>query len=340
MSKWENFIKPTKVAFSDGWRDELDFDNWLVDGDGIRLLEELLEIEIDEDSLSRQKSVGKFAADMFGKTRDGKAVIIENQLHKTDHDHLGKILTYAGGLASDTSGSCLVWMAEEIRDEHRAAIDWLNSRTDSGNNFFAIEIELFRVGDSLMPNLKLVCQPNEWSKSQKAETKKATTQANRLYEKLWADLHDYLQGQESSLASRFRPKSGWGESYLDMKGHYNKVSLLTLWLSKQSGTWSANIYIDGSLGHSGHGIIRALEAEHGAAIAEATKQFGQVEYLEVGNKHPTARIRIAKSSPVDDQSLWQGNFEWLAGCAEALDNVMRPKLENFDLTPYLERPEA
>lgn len=334
MGKWDNFIKPERVSFAEGWEDELDFDGWLVEGEGIKTLCDILEIEVDEDSLRQQQLVGKFAADIFAKTLDEKVVIIENQLGKTDHDHLGKILTYAGGLTTDTSGSYLVWMAEEIRDEHRAAIDWLNSRTDSGNNFFAIEIELYRVGDGLMPNLKLICQPNEWSKSQKEETKTVKSNTNKLYEALWVALEEHMNERQSDLASRFRFRPGWAESYLDVRGHYNKVFLLTLWLSKQSGTWAVNIYIDGSFGYNGHAIVEAIENEHGADIGETMKSFGQVEYRKAGSKHPTARIQISKSHPVDDKSSWPENFAWLDDCASAFNRLMRPILEKFDISPH------
>jgi hypothetical protein len=92
---------------------------------------------------------------------DDSVVIIENQLAQSDHTHLGQIITYAAG----TSPTTIVWVAESFRAEHRAAIDWLNARTDEQTRFFGVEIGVVRIGDSdPAPNFRLVAQPNDWEK--------------------------------------------------------------------------------------------------------------------------------------------------------------------------------
>ena len=85
-------------------------------------------------------------------------MLIENQLEGTDHRHLGQLLTYAAGLDAVT----IVWLAERFTEEHRAALDWLNRVTDERITFFGLEIELWRIGDSLMaPKFNVVSKPND-----------------------------------------------------------------------------------------------------------------------------------------------------------------------------------
>jgi hypothetical protein len=111
-------------------------------------------------------------------------VIVENQLETSDHMHLGQILTYAAG----TNPSTIVWIAPTFRPEHRAAIDWLNTRTDENTRFFAVEIGVVRIGDSApAPMFKLVAQPNDWEKAIRAASTAAsgTSERAELYRAFW-----------------------------------------------------------------------------------------------------------------------------------------------------------
>jgi hypothetical protein len=88
-------------------------------------------------------------------------VLIENQLGRTDHTHLGQLLTYAAGLEAVT----IVWIAQPITDEHRAALTWLNEITDERFRFFGLEIEAWRIGDSPpAPKFNVVVKPNDWTR--------------------------------------------------------------------------------------------------------------------------------------------------------------------------------
>ena len=87
--------------------------------------------------------------------------MIENQLERTNHTHLSQILTYAAGLEAVT----IIWIAPEFTDEHRAALDWLNEHTTEKINFFGLEVELWRIGDSpFAPKFNVVSRPNKWSR--------------------------------------------------------------------------------------------------------------------------------------------------------------------------------
>jgi len=151
-----------KVDVREVWKDEAGgFTPWLVKEDNLALLADTVGIELELEAT--EKDVGPFRADILCKdTVDGHWVLIENQLEKTDHTHLGQLLTYAAGLKAVT----IVWIAKHFTEEHRAALDWLNEITDDRFNFFGLEIELWKIGESpTAPKFNMACKPNEWTKA-------------------------------------------------------------------------------------------------------------------------------------------------------------------------------
>ena len=141
------------------WTHEaLDFTPWLKEHIG--LLGTVLGMDLD--LVESEVPVGAFAADLVAKdVSSDHWVVIENQLEPTDHSHLGQLLTYG---ASKDAG-VFVWISPDFREEHRAAMDWLNEHSDEDSLFFGVEVELVAVDDSRpAPNFKLVSSPNEWRK--------------------------------------------------------------------------------------------------------------------------------------------------------------------------------
>ena len=141
------------------WANEAqNFTPWLEEH--IDLLGEALGMDLE--ITGREVAVGDFSLDLLGKeTGTDRVVIIENQLERTDHDHLGKMLTYAGGL----DARVVVWVSGHVRDEHREAIHWLNEQTTDAVAFFAVELEVLKIDDSL-PALRfnIVAQPSEFQR--------------------------------------------------------------------------------------------------------------------------------------------------------------------------------
>ena len=152
------------VDLREVWESEaLDFTPWLAQPENMTLLGKAIGIELEVET--QEKSVGPFRADILCKdTTTGDWVLIENQLERTDHTHLGQLLTYAAGLEAVT----VVWVAGRFTDEHRAALDWLNAITAPTYAFFALEVELWRIDDSpVAPKFNVVSKPNDWSKTLK-----------------------------------------------------------------------------------------------------------------------------------------------------------------------------
>lgn len=183
--------KLKKVDIKTVWKTEYNhFTPWLAKEENILLLSE--ELKIDLEVIEMEKSVGPFRADILCKdTATDKYVIIENQFGKTDHTHLGQIMTYASGLDAFT----VIWIAENFTEEHRAALDWLNNITDENIEFFGIEIELFQIEDSSpAPMFNMVSKPNTWSKSIKRSSSNIQlTETKLMQQQYWQTMKDYTE---------------------------------------------------------------------------------------------------------------------------------------------------
>ena len=123
--------------------EQYDFSNWLADN--LDALNDEIGLTLSE--VEKEVYVGSYRCDLLGQDEmTGEKVIIENQLETSNHDHLGKIITYASGL----DASVIVWIVKEAREEHRSAIEWLNNNTAKNINFFLIEIHAYQIGNSDM----------------------------------------------------------------------------------------------------------------------------------------------------------------------------------------------
>ena len=110
--------------------EQYDFSEWLSKHENLELLNEVIGITLSE--VEKEVYVGSYRCDLVGNDETtGDKVIIENQLEASNHDHLGKIITYASGL----DAKVIVWIVKEAREEHRSAIEWLNNNTSERLNF-------------------------------------------------------------------------------------------------------------------------------------------------------------------------------------------------------------
>lgn len=189
--------KLKKVEIRKVWpKEDANFTPWLAREENIALLGE--EINIDLDVQAQEERVGPFRADILCKDMATEHfVLIENQFGKTDHSHLGQIMTYASGLNALT----VIWIAEKFVEEHRAALDWLNNITDESVGFFGIEIELYQIGDSApAPMFNIVSKPNNWSKTIKRTAENAAlTETKLLQQEYWQTMKDFVERQKVSF---------------------------------------------------------------------------------------------------------------------------------------------
>jgi len=183
------------------WKNEAgDFTPWLAEH--LPLLGEALGLDLQLEET--EGVVGDFSCDIVAReVGTNRPVIIENQLERTDHSHLGQLLTYAGGL----DAAVVVWISPEVRDEHRKALDWLNRHTDEEIDFFGVLLEAIRIDESKPAvQFRPVAVPNEWGKrSPKIEISERAS----IYKKFFQSLLDELREKHKFTNARVAQPQAW-----------------------------------------------------------------------------------------------------------------------------------
>ena len=186
--------------------EQYDFSNWLATEENIKELGDALNLSLTD--VETEKFVGNYRCDILCKDEiTGKMVLIENQLEPTNHDHLGKIITYASGL----DAAVVVWIVASARDEHASAIEWLNKHTDDEISFFLMEVHAYKIGDSdPAPQFKIVEQPNDFVKIVKAVSKNSDmneSQKNRL--EFWTQFNEVVDSKGKPFNKRKATTDHW-----------------------------------------------------------------------------------------------------------------------------------
>lgn len=208
------------VPLRDVWQNEArDFTRWLAEPDNLRLFGNAIGIELDAEEVETEYPVGSFSLDVFTKDSEGRVVVIENQLEDTNHDHLGKLITYAAG----TGAVVAVWVVKRARDEHRKAIEWLNEHTDREVGFILVEVSAIAIGDSLPAPLFSVAEaPNDWAKAVKQTENASETDKLRLA--YWQAFTD-VAADDQAFSRRFKVKKPKADNWMsfasgDGRFHY------------------------------------------------------------------------------------------------------------------------
>ena len=216
------------------WKKENDFSDWLVTEEGVSLLAEELGIELE--NLTRESRPGDFPCDIVGNRLGDEShiVVIENQYGKTNHDHLGKLLTYAAVHKAMTG----IWISETISDDHRQVIDWLNENTPSNVNLYLVALRLFKIDDSpVAPQLDIVCRPNESVKSTKSQNSEADIVRHKWRTEMWEQIGETIL--ESKPPFRLQKPS---------YSHYSTISIgrsgfmLNMLLTPKNGSIGIELY--------------------------------------------------------------------------------------------------
>ena len=216
-----NLARIERVDLREAWPNEArDFTPWLAEN--ITELGEALGMDLELQEI--EASVGGYSLDILA-TDQSRPVIIENQLEPTNHDHLGKLLTYAAGYDANV----IVWLTREFRDEHRQALDWLNQRTAEDTQFFGVVVELFQIGDSAYaPHFKLVSTPNEWRKETTSRVRREPVVSERRerYREFFQLLIDALHESGFTNARKAQP-TNW---YSFSSGYGQRISYVASFL--------------------------------------------------------------------------------------------------------------
>jgi hypothetical protein len=320
-----NLGRLKKVELRDAWLSESgDFTPWLAQEDNLKLLGETIGIELELES--QEKDVGPFRADILCKdTTTNDWVLIENQLERTDHTHLGQLLTYAAGLNAVT----IVWIAERFTEEHRATLDWLNERTDEKINLFGLEIELWRIGDSqIAPKFNIISQPNDWSRTvQEAASGNGEVSEHKQKQlKFWTAFKQYMEAKGSLIRCQKPSPHHWLNHAIGRSG-IHLASIVSLWNS-ETGVKGPEIreelYLDGP------------NAKQEFALLEKTKDSIEAALgfpLVWHNPENKAACRIYTRQDADflNEALWPEQFEWLRQHLETMHKVFGPIMKGLKL---------
>jgi len=310
-----NLGRLEKVELRDIWKSEdRDFTPWLAGEDNMAVLSEALGMDLEVEA--QEQNVGPFRADILCKdTHDSSWVLIENQLERTDHTHLGQLLTYAAGLEAVT----IVWVASRFTDEHRAALDWPNDHTDDKLRFFGLEVELWKIGESMAaPKFNIVSKPNEWSRSVSRASARieseAVTEFKQMQLEYWTEFKEALNGHKT-LRSRKPYPQHWYDFSIGRSGMH-----LTTTINSRDNQLTAEVYL---ADENAKAFFHLLQP-HKEAIEE--KLGFQLTWDELPDRKACRIYRVKENVDVTDRTTWQGNRDWQINSLSKIYDVFKPHL--------------
>lgn len=318
----KNLGRLERVGLREVWNGEaLDFTPWLAEESNLELLGNAIGIELELESI--EKDVGPFRADIVCKdmSAEDSWVLVENQLERTDHTHLGQLLTYAAGLKAVT----VVWIAKRFTDEHRAALDWLNEITGKQFNFFGLEIELWRIGDSPMaPKFNVVSEPNDWTKSVVGQRNaELSSPAKKLQLEFWTEFREYVVENSQKLKPQKALPQNWTHFAVGRTGF--AISALVNTMDNRLGV-ELMMSDDDAKAH--FHLLKQQEAD-------ITREFlGPLEWRELPENKSSYITTRHEVSDIEDRSRWPQYFEWLMTNIERFRDVFSHRVKNLDASDY------
>jgi len=312
--------KLEKVPLREAWKHEaLNFTNWLALDENLKLLSD--EIGIDISFIQTEASVGKFSVDILAEEENtNRKIVIENQLESTDHDHLGKIITYASGFDAEI----IIWIVKDVRDEHKQAIDWLNENTNEKINFFAINIELWRIGDSpFAPKFSIISKPNNWAKALKKSTSSIssnnTTDLKMLQLEFWTNLNEFIQNNKTTLNIRTPKPKYWYDLNF---GISSSKAYITLVVHNREQYCSVEVYIPKI-----KEIFYGLEEQKEEIEKETNLKF---EWMELPEKQASRVIIKNNNFNLENTDEWENNYQWLVETIEKIKPIFLKYIRDID----------
>lgn len=315
-----------KVDLREAWDSEAGaFTPWLAQEENIKLLGDIIGIELEVEA--QEKEVGPFRADILCKdTGTNNWVLIENQLEKTDHTHLGQLLTYAAGLHAVT----VIWISNKFTPEHRATLDWLNEITDDEFNFFGLEIELWRIGDSpIAPKFNVISQPNDWGRTVKVATARIVaenlTDTKKLQLEYWTAFREYALANSKILKPQKPLPQHWTNVAIG-RSNFHMVAAVDTWDKKISV-----ILVMGGDNAKPHYYLLEKDKKSIEVVLGIAPEWRELPT----NKE--SHIAIRKQTDPTDRTQWSEQHKWLLEQLEKFHKVFGPRIKKLNADDY--RPE-
>ncbi|MDL2286056.1 DUF4268 domain-containing protein [Desulfococcaceae bacterium OttesenSCG-928-F15] len=290
-----------------------DFTPWLAKEENIAELGKALGLELEVEEVER--AVGPYSADILAKDSYGKYVVIENQLEKTNHDHLGKAITYASVL----NASAVVWIATKFTEQHQRAIEWLNDNIASEEpGFYAVEIELWQI-DNSRPAIRF----NVVSRPASIKPSIAQADAGDLSDKrliqlqFWTKFAEELRIQNVIPSPREPKPRYWFDVPLGKTG---------IFLSNTANTYENKVGVRVYVKHAGQPTAFEQLLEQKDAIEKA---MGEPLAWDPNPQALDKVIALEKHLDFSDREAWPEAINWMVQKVAKMRKVFPPYLSKL-----------
>jgi hypothetical protein len=312
----KNLSKLERVPLREAWKHEAgDFTPWLAEEENLNALAEALGLS-ELELVATEHWVGDFKLDIL--CTDGEdQVIIENQLEKTNHSHLGQLIAYAAGVGAKK----VVWVAESFRPEHEAALQFLNENTTEDLAFFAVEVELWRIGDSpLAPKFEVPVKPNDWVKSGREQVRAVSTSSptKQLQQKFWMALIERLAATQPQI----RPQKPSPKAWLTITIGKSRVQL-SVTANTREERLGVELYLGGFDAKKNFTNLLPHKSDIEASLGFELdwQELPDADACRVATWYPNASLK--------EESRWQEYLDWLTNRLVTMDRVLRPILRTL-----------
>ena len=305
--------KIERVPLREVWKNEAtDFTTWLEEN--VDVLNDSLDLNLS--NVEREKSAGAFSVDLVAEDDKGNPVVIENQLEKSNHDHLGKLITYLTAIGARTA----IWIVADPRPEHINAISWLNE--SSSGSFYLVKVEAIRIGESMSaPLLTVIVGPSEEAR-EVGKAKKEIAERFVLRKKFWTGLLDYAKTKTKLHASISPGEYSWIGTGTGLRGlglNYSVIkhaSVVELYIDRGKDTEEEN---------------KTIFEQLFSHKDEVEQIFGEpLEWQQLEGKRA---CRIRKQFKLggyrDDEDKWPQIHEAMVEAMIRLDKALRPYIKNI-----------
>jgi hypothetical protein len=307
-----DFGEIKSVDIREMWPNEArDFTPWLADN--IDRLSDALGMDLEVTA--READVGDFSLDLLAKDLGtGRPVVIENQFGATNHDHLGKIITYAAGV----DAKAVIWLMESVRDGHRQALEWLNQRTDGEIHFFAVKIEVIRIDESRPAvQFRPVVYPNEWQTVARETAEHQVSPRMEAYRRFFQTIIDQLREEHHFTRAKTAGPQSWAGFPSGIRG----ISYCTSFA--QGGRARVEIYIDQGDAESNKTLFDSLADQK----TDIEKELGESLAWERLDDKRASRIALYREGHIElpEEELCEIRA-WMIEHILRLKQVLGPRL--------------
>lgn len=302
--------------------EEHEFTPWLAREENLRRLSDALGMDLQLERT--EVPVGPYFADILAKDASGAYVVIENQFGKTNHDHLGKLLTYGATLGA----SAVVWIAESFTDEHLKAVEWLNERTTDDLLLYAVRPEVLKIDESAPAiRFSVVGQPNIVVRAATAaRSAGALTEAQQLQFDFWTAFRDRLI-ESKVLTSTHTPRAQY---WFDIALGRSNIFLSNI-VDTYAGRIGVRVYIGNRVAAL---ALPQLEREKAAIEAEIGEKLTWNPFPEKQDKI----IALFKQVDLANRAAWPEYIEWLVEKAIKFRKTFMPRVKSLDLSQQPTQP--